>query len=111
MMAATPTKLRSEAGAGRSEAQHALILGFYSRIASVTHWASTNAALSSHIGAGRGLNSTIFANSMTEGVPNGECWFKSYEDIVDLCCEAWNRLINRPWKIMSIGCRQWAKGF
>ena len=37
--------------------------------------------------------------------------FKSYEDIVDLCCEAWNRLINRPWKIMSIGCRQLAKVF
>jgi len=34
--------------------------------------------------------------------------FKSYDDIVDLCCEAWNKLINRPWKIMSIGMRDWA---
>ena len=32
--------------------------------------------------------------------------FKSYDDIVALCCEAWNNLIDRPWKIMSIGCRQ-----
>ena len=36
---------------------------------------------------------------------------KSYDDIVALCCEAWNNLIDRPWKIMSIGCRQWAHGF
>ena len=32
--------------------------------------------------------------------------FKSYDDIVAFCCEAWNNLIDRPWKIMSIGCRQ-----
>lgn len=37
--------------------------------------------------------------------------FKSYEDIVDHCCDAWNRLIDRPWKIMSSGRRQWAKEF
>ena len=92
MMAATPTKLRSEAGAGRSEAQHALILGFYSRIASVTHWASTNAALSSHIGAGRGLNSTIFANSMTEGVPNGECWLMNSKPVFPI----WMRSLPSP---------------
>jgi transposase len=35
--------------------------------------------------------------------------FKSYDDIVDLCCDAWNKLINRPWKIMSIGMRDWAR--
>ena len=33
--------------------------------------------------------------------------FKSYPQIVDLCCEAWNRLINQPWRIMSIGTREW----
>ena len=27
--------------------------------------------------------------------------FKSYEDIVALCCQAWNNLIDQPWKIMS----------
>ena len=32
-------------------------------------------------------------------------------DIVALCCEAWNRLIDQPWKIMSIGRRKWAHGF
>jgi len=37
--------------------------------------------------------------------------FKSEEQIVALCCEAWNKLIDRPWKIMSIGRRQWAHGF
>ena len=37
--------------------------------------------------------------------------FKSYDDIVALCCEAWNNLIDQPWKIMSIGRRQWAHGF
>ena len=34
--------------------------------------------------------------------------FKSYDDIVDHCCYAWNTLLDRPWKIMSIGLRQWA---
>lgn len=32
--------------------------------------------------------------------------FKSYQDIVALCCNAWNNLVDRPWKIMSIGMRQ-----
>ncbi len=35
--------------------------------------------------------------------------FKSYDDIVDHCCFAWNSLIDQPWKIMSIGTRTWAK--
>ena len=34
--------------------------------------------------------------------------FKSYEAILDHCCDAWNRLIDQPWRIMSIGLRQWA---
>jgi hypothetical protein len=37
--------------------------------------------------------------------------FKSYDDIVDHCCYAWNTLLDRPWKIMSIGLRQWAHEF
>ena len=37
--------------------------------------------------------------------------FQSYDDIVALCCEAWNKLIERPWKITSIGMREWAHGF
>jgi hypothetical protein len=35
----------------------------------------------------------------------------SSDDIVDHCCFAWNTLVDRPWKIMSIGLRQWAHGF
>ena len=34
--------------------------------------------------------------------------FKSYDDILDHCCYAWNRLIDQPWRIMSIGLRDWA---
>ena len=34
--------------------------------------------------------------------------FASYRDIVDHCCDAWNRLIDQPWIIMSIGLRDWA---
>ena len=37
--------------------------------------------------------------------------FKSYQEIVDFCCEAWNRLIDQPWRIMSIGMRGWAHRF
>ena len=37
--------------------------------------------------------------------------FKSYDDIVDHCCDAWNKLIDQPWRIMSIGLRDWAHGF
>jgi hypothetical protein len=34
--------------------------------------------------------------------------FKSFDDIVDHCCYAWNTLIDQPWKIMSIARREWA---
>ena len=34
--------------------------------------------------------------------------FASYADLVDHCCDAWNRLIAQPWLIMSIGLRGWA---
>ncbi len=34
--------------------------------------------------------------------------FESYHDIVDHCCFAWNQLIDQPWRIMSIGLREWA---
>ena len=36
--------------------------------------------------------------------------FGSCDDIVTLSCEAWNRLIDRPWKIMTIGLRGRAHG-
>jgi len=31
--------------------------------------------------------------------------FKSFDDIVDHCCYAWNTLIDQSWKIMSIATR------
>jgi len=37
--------------------------------------------------------------------------FKSYNDILDHCCHAWNKLVDMPWKIMSIGLRDWAHRF
>lgn len=36
--------------------------------------------------------------------------FTSYDNIVDHCCEAWNKLIDQPWHIMTIGRREWAHG-
>lgn len=38
----------------------------------------------------------------------GDRIFSSYEDIVEQCCQVWNRFIDQPWKIMSIGLRDWA---
>ena len=32
--------------------------------------------------------------------------FETYEDLLDAACKAWNRLV--PWRIMSIGLRDWA---
>ena len=68
-------------------------------------------------------NITVLAAAATIArvEPGGEClaiharWlsnriFKSYEDIVALCCQAWNNLIDQPWKIMP-GMRKWAHGF
>ena len=37
--------------------------------------------------------------------------FTSYENILDHCCYAWKTLLERPWRISSLGMRQWAHGF
>ena len=37
--------------------------------------------------------------------------FHSYRAIVDHCCYAWNKLVDQPWIIMSIGLRDWAHRF
>jgi hypothetical protein len=37
--------------------------------------------------------------------------FKSYDDIIAISAEAWNKLIDQPWTIMSIGHRNWAHRF
>jgi transposase len=35
--------------------------------------------------------------------------FTCYDNIVDHCCDAWNKLA--PWHIMTLGLRDWAHGF
>jgi hypothetical protein len=37
--------------------------------------------------------------------------FRTERDIVDHCCHACNKLVDQPWRIMSIGLRDWAHGF
>ena len=37
--------------------------------------------------------------------------FQSYADILDHCCYVWNRLVDQPWTIMSIGLPEWAHRF
>jgi hypothetical protein len=37
--------------------------------------------------------------------------FREQVDIVAQCCHQWNRLIDQPWRIMSIRLRDWALGF
>jgi transposase len=37
--------------------------------------------------------------------------FATYDDIVAHCCEAWNKLIDQPWHIISIGMRDWANRY
>ena len=34
--------------------------------------------------------------------------FETYDDIIDVMCEAWNKLIALPDRIKSIGMREWA---
>ena len=36
--------------------------------------------------------------------------FTSHDNIVDRCCEAWNKLVDQPWRIMTIRRRRWARG-
>ena len=36
--------------------------------------------------------------------------FRNHDDIVAHCCNAWNRLVDQPWRIMPIGLREWAHG-
>jgi hypothetical protein len=36
--------------------------------------------------------------------------FRDHDDIVDHRCHHWNHLIAQPWRIISIGMRDWAHG-
>ena len=44
---------------------------------------------------------------LSNGLPSHD----SSDNIVDHCCDAWNKLIDQPWRIMSLGLRDWAHGF
>ena len=35
--------------------------------------------------------------------------FWSYHAIVGNCCQAWDRLADQPWRVVSIGLRTWAQ--
>ena len=37
--------------------------------------------------------------------------FSDYDDIVALCREAWTKLVDQPWRIMTLGHRNRAHGF
>jgi putative transposase len=37
--------------------------------------------------------------------------FQSYDDILNHCCDAWNKIIAQPWRLMSIRLRRWAHAF
>ena len=58
------------------------------------------------------LNSTENSGSLcaTIGYPRTAS-SNRMDDIVDHCCYAWNKLVDQPWRIMSIGLRDWAHGF
>jgi len=60
-----------------------------------------NSALASGCGRRHFLRDNCLSNRV----------FTSYQDIVDHCCNAWNHLIDQPWRIMPIGARTWAQGF
>jgi transposase len=34
---------------------------------------------------------------------------QSCDDILDRACAAWRRIADQPWRIMTIGLREWAK--
>lgn len=37
--------------------------------------------------------------------------FGSYDEIVDHCRDAWNKLVEQLWRIMSLALHEWAQGF
>jgi hypothetical protein len=55
----------------------------------------------------QGRKRALFASFMRQNWLSNRI-FKSFDDIVDHCCYAWNTLIDQPWKIMSIARRDWS---
>jgi len=33
---------------------------------------------------------------------------ETYADVLDQACAAWNKLVDQPWRIMTLGLRDWA---
>ena len=56
-------------------------------------------------------SASVIINILAPNRDMGENWlssrvFKSYDDVVDHCCDAWQKLESQPWRIMSIGRRE-----
>jgi putative transposase len=49
---------------------------------------------------------TSGSSCATTGCPNRV--FNNDDDLLAHCCAAWNKLEAQPWRIMSIGLRDWA---
>lgn len=41
----------------------------------------------------------------------GGIGYVRWSAIADHCCDTWNNLIARPWRIVSIGMRDWTHRF
>ena len=50
-----------------------------------------------------------FRQFIRSNLPSNQV-FASYDAIVDHCCDAWNRLADQPWRVMTLGLRNWATG-
>ena len=37
--------------------------------------------------------------------------FTCYDNLVDQCADAWNKLVEQPWRIMNLGLQNWAHRF
>jgi hypothetical protein len=45
----------------------------------------------------------------TFAAPDYKPRLQTYDGILDRCCFAWNKRIGMPWRIMSIGSRDWSR--
>jgi len=93
-----------------SGAQALLILDQAGRHASATLAVPANISLLPLPPKCPGLNpaENIWQSLRDNWLSNGI--FTSCDDMVDHCCRAWNKLIEQPQRITSIGFRQWAHG-
>ncbi len=60
----------------------------------------------------RGLGEQPSGKPMQGWMPAQQCPCRgTYESLVDPCCAAWDKLVDQPWTIMSIGLRDWTCKF